>query len=200
MPGVIRKLEEVVVNRIAAGEVIQRPANALKEMLENSLDAGSTQLTVTVKGGGLKILQIQDNGTGIRKEDMDIVAERFTTSKLKEFSDLTTISTYGFRGEALASISHVAHLSILTKTRHSPCGYKCEYKDGVPVSPPIPLAANQGTTITVEDLFYNIPTRRAALRSSAEEHNKIADVVTKYAIHNSGWALLSRRWGRPAWT
>ena len=195
MPGVITKLEEVVVNRIAAGEVIQRPANALKEMLENSLDAGSTQITVTVKGVGLKILQIQDNGTGIRKEDMDIVAERFTTSKLKEFSDLTTISTYGFRGEALASISHVAHLSILTKTKHSPCGYKCEYKDGVPVSPPIPLAANQGTTITVEDLFYNIPTRRAALRSSAEEHNKIADVVTKYAIHNSGVGFALKKVG-----
>jgi len=195
MPGVIRKLEEVVVNRIAAGEVIQRPANALKEMLENSLDAGSTQITVTVKGGGLKILQIQDNGTGIRKEDMSIVAERFTTSKLKQFSDLSSISTYGFRGEALASISHVAILSILTKTKHSPCGYKCEYKDSVPVTEPKAMAANQGTTITVEDLFYNVPTRRAALRSSAEEHNKIADVVTKYAIHNSGVGFALKKMG-----
>ena len=87
----------------------------------------------------------------------------------------------------------------MTKTRHSPCGYKCQYKDGVPVSGPTPLAANQGNTITVEDLFYNVPTRLAALRSSAEEFNKIADVVTKYAIHNAGWALLSRSWGRWAW-
>jgi len=195
MPGMIKKLEEVVVNRIAAGEVIQRPANALKELLENSLDAGSKQITVTVKGGGLKMLQIQDNGTGIRKEDMGIVAERFTTSKLKEFSDLTSISTYGFRGEALASISHVAHLSILTKTRQSPCGYKCEYKDSVVLSGPTPLAANQGTTITVEDLFYNVPTRRAALRSGAEEHNKIADVVTKYAIHNTGVGFALKKVG-----
>ena len=195
MPGVIKKLDEVVVNRIAAGEVIQRPSNALKEMLENSLDAGSSQITVTVKGGGLKILQIQDNGTGIRKEDMAIVAERFTTSKLKEFSDLTSISTYGFRGEALASISHVAHLSILTKTRNSACGYKCEYKDGAPVMDPKPLAANQGTTITVEDLFYNVPTRRAALRSNAEEHNKIAEVITKYAIHNSGVGFALKKMG-----
>ena len=163
-PGVIKKLDEVVVNRIAAGEVIQRPANAIKEMLENSIDAGSKMITVTVKGGGLKMLQIQDNGTGIRKEDMAIVAERFTTSKLREFKDLSNIATYGFRGEALASISHVAHLSILTKTRDSKCGHKAEYRDSVMVSGPTPVASNQGTTITVEDLFYNISTRRAALR------------------------------------
>ena len=93
LPGVIKKLDEVVVNRIAAGEVIQRPANAIKEMLENSIDAGSKMITVTVKSGGMKMLQIQDNGTGIRKEDLSIVAERFTTSKLREFKELIIVNT-----------------------------------------------------------------------------------------------------------
>ena len=195
LPGTIRKLDEVVVNRIAAGEVIQRPANAIKELLENSIDAGSRSITVTAKGGGLKMLQIQDNGTGIRKDDLGIVAERFTTSKLREFSDLSSIATFGFRGEALASISHVAHLTILTKTKETPCGFKSSYRDSQMISGPSPVAANQGTTITVEDLFYNVPNRRAALRSASEEHNKIADVVTKYAIHNSGVGFVLKKQG-----
>ncbi|XP_038076827.1 DNA mismatch repair protein Mlh1-like [Patiria miniata] len=191
----IMKLDETVVNRIAAGEVIQRPANALKEMIENCLDAQATSIQITVKSGGMKLLQIQDNGTGIQKDDMEIVCERFTTSKLRQFEDLNNIATYGFRGEALASISHVAHVTITTRTEDSKCAYKGNYADGKLKAPIKPCAGNKGTQITVEDLFYNVNTRRKALKSASEEHNKIAEVVSRYAIHNSGIAFTLKKQG-----
>ncbi|XP_057561734.1 DNA mismatch repair protein Mlh1 isoform X2 [Hippopotamus amphibius kiboko] len=193
--GVIRRLDETVVNRIAAGEVIQRPANAIKEMIENCLDAKSTSIQVVVKEGGLKLIQIQDNGTGIRKEDLEIVCERFTTSKLQSFEDLARISTYGFRGEALASISHVAHVTITTKTADGKCAYRAHYSDGKMKAPPKPCAGNQGTQITVEDLFYNISTRRKALKNPSEEYGKILEVVGRYSIHNSGISFSVKKQG-----
>lgn len=193
--GVIRRLDETVVNRIAAGEVIQRPANAIKEMIENCLDAKSTSIQVVVKEGGLKLIQIQDNGTGIRKEDLEIVCERFTTSKLQSFEDLASISTYGFRGEALASISHVAHVTITTKTSDGKCAYRASYSDGKLKAPPKPCAGNQGTQITVEDLFYNIATRRKALKNPSEEYGKILEVVGRYSIHNSGISFSVKKQG-----
>ncbi|KAF5383218.1 hypothetical protein D9615_005029 [Tricholomella constricta] len=186
----IRRLQESLINRIAAGEIIHRPASALKELIENSLDAGATSIRVTIKDGGMKLLQIQDNGCGIRKIDLQILAERFTTSKLSTFSDISHIKTYGFRGEALASISHVAHLSVVTKTKSDSCAWKACYSDGVLVAP------KPGQNI--EDLFYNTPTRLSALRSTSEEYSRILDVLTKYAIHNSNVAFVCKKAGSPS--
>ncbi|KAJ2159548.1 DNA mismatch repair protein [Coemansia sp. RSA 552] len=204
-PAPIRKLDEAVVNRIAAGEIINRPSNALKELIENSLDAGATSIAITAKDGGMKVLQIQDNGHGIRVEDLPIVCERFTTSKLKVYEDLSHIQTYGFRGEALASISHVSHLSIATKQADSECAHKAHYADGklVPAKPggsssdPVPCAGNTGTMITAEDLFYNIPSRKAALKNTRDEYNRIFEVASRYSIHNAGIAFTCRKAGAP---
>ncbi|XP_039310821.1 DNA mismatch repair protein Mlh1 isoform X2 [Solenopsis invicta] len=197
-PAKIRKLDEVVVNRIAAGEIIQRPANALKELIENSLDAKATNIQITTKEGGLKLLQIHDNGTGIRKEDMDIVCERFTTSKLQKFEDLGALTTFGFRGEALASISHIALLTITTKTADEKCAYKASYINSKLKAPPVPCAGNQGTVITIENLFYNVATRRKALSNPSEEFTKITEVVMRYAVHNPAVGFTLKKHGEPS--
>lgn len=201
-PRRIRALHQDVVNKIAAGEIIVAPVHALKELIENAVDAGSTSLEILVKDGGLKLLQISDNGCGINKDDMPILCERFTTSKLKAFEDLQSIGTYGFRGEALASISHIAHLSITTKTAESSCAWKAQYAAGklAPAKPgqsadPKACAGRQGTQIQVEDLFYNVPTRRRAFRSASEEYAKIAEQVGKYAVHCQGVAFSCKKHG-----
>lgn len=201
-PRRIQALDPDVVNKIAAGEIIVAPVHALKELMENAVDAGSTSLEVLVKDGGLKLLQITDNGHGIDKEDLPILCERFTTSKLKNFEDLGNISTYGFRGEALASISHIAHLTVTTKTKDSSCAWRAHY-DGGKLSPakpgqspdPKPTAGRGGTQISVEDLFYNVPTRRRAFRSPSDEYNKIIDMVGRYAIHCAGVAFSCKKHG-----
>jgi DNA mismatch repair protein MLH1 len=137
-----------------------------------------------------------------QKEDLPILCERFTTSKLKAFEDLTSIGTYGFRGEALASISHIAHLKVATRTKESSCAWEAHYADGKLASPkpgqsaePKPKAGRQGTQITVEDLFYNVPSRRRAFRSASEEYAKILELVGKYAVHCSGVSFSCKKAG-----
>ncbi|KAA8904640.1 hypothetical protein FN846DRAFT_952062 [Sphaerosporella brunnea] len=201
-PQRIKALDQNVVNKIAAGEIIVAPVNALKELIENSVDAGATSIEITIKDGGLKLLQITDNGSGINREDLPILCERFTTSKLKKFEDLEEMQTYGFRGEALASISMIAHLTVTTKTKDSNCAWRAVYADGklAPPKPgqspdPKPCAGRQGTQITVEDLFYNTPSRRRAFRSASEEYSKILDVVGRYAVHCNGVAFSCKKHG-----
>ncbi|GJN66815.1 DNA mismatch repair protein Mlh1 [Purpureocillium lilacinum] len=201
-PRRIRALDPAVVNKIAAGEIIVAPVHALKELIENAVDAGSTAIEIVVKDGGLKQLQITDNGGGIQREDLPILCERHTTSKITKFEDLTTIGTYGFRGEALASISHIAHLSVTTRTKDSDVGWRAHYLDGK-LAPPKPgqpaepkmMASRPGTQITVEDLFFNVPTRRRAFRSHGEEFNKIIDMVGRYAIHCAGVGFTCKKGG-----
>ncbi|KAL8992947.1 MAG: hypothetical protein Q9169_006717 [Polycauliona sp. 2 TL-2023] len=204
-PKRIKALDQDVVNKIAAGEIIVAPVHALKELIENAVDAGSTSLSILAKDGGLKLLQITDNGHGINRDDLPILCERFTTSKLKTFEDLTSIGTYGFRGEALASISHIAHLTITTKTADSSCAWRAQYAGGklVPAKPgqsadPKPTAGRGGTQITVEDLFYNVPSRQKAFRSPSEEYAKILNVVGRYAVHCTGVAFSCKKHGDSA--
>ena len=205
--GSIQKLDESTINRIAAGEVVQRPSAAVKELIENCLDAQATSISLVVKDGGMEILQIQDNGSGIHRDDMTICCERFTTSKLSNFNDLKSIDTFGFRGEALASITHVARVTITSRTKSTSCAYKAKYLDGkiIPMSTgdksvPKPCAGNIGTTILVEDLFYNMGARKSSFKNTTEEYQRICDVVMKYAVRygDNGVSFSCKKHGSKA--
>ncbi|KAJ3426037.1 DNA mismatch repair protein mlh1 [Anaeramoeba flamelloides] len=199
----IKKLNENTIRQIAAGEVVQRPTSALKELLENSLDAGSTQIKIHLKKGGMKLLRVIDNGCGIKVEDLPILCERFTTSKLRSFSDLQSVSTFGFRGEALSSISFVSHLTVITQPRGSQLAYRAHFKDGKLLKPRsqqngqsqeeasvVPIAGIPGTQIEIGDLFYNQPSRLRSFKKTSEETNRILNVVRCYSINNPQVAFV----------
>ncbi|KAF3445400.1 hypothetical protein FNV43_RR10576 [Rhamnella rubrinervis] len=194
-PPQIRRLDESVVNRIAAGEVIQRPVSAVKELVENSLDAHSTSINVVVKDGGLKLIQVSDDGHGIRYEDLPILCERHTTSKLSAFEDLQSIKSMGFRGEALASMTYVGHVTVTTITEGQLHGYRVSYKDGVMEHEPKACAAVKGTQIMVENLFYNMTARRKTLQNASDDYSKIVDLMSRFAIHHVDVSFSCRKHG-----
>src|SRR5580658_4632706 len=179
--GKIHVLSERVANQIAAGEVVERPASVIKELLENALDAGSTRIRIQIEGGGKKLIQITDNGCGMVYDDAMLAFERHATSKIKETHDLLTISTLGFRGEALPSIASVARLHLETRAEEQAAGTVIEINGGKIIrveEAGLPL----GTSITVRDLFFNTPARKKFLRSESTELSHIVSLVTHYAL------------------
>lgn len=177
----IKRLDQQVINQIAAGEVVERPASVVKELIENSIDAGSTYIEVSIIDGGLSKIEVKDDGKGIASEDLDLVFERYATSKLSTAADLTNIHTYGFRGEALAAISSVSRTTVTTKRDES--ALQITSNNGV-VSPSIPASRGQGTTITIENLFSNVPARQKFMKSAETEYRYILAVFTRFALLN----------------
>src|SRR5947208_2673286 len=179
--GRIRILPDQVANQIAAGEVVERPASVVKELLENSLDAGATDVRVTVEAGGRRLIRIADNGCGMLRDDALLAFERHATSKLSDIKDLNAIATLGFRGEALPSIASVSRLLLETRSAEEQSGTAVEIAGGK-IFRCDEIAAPPGTTISVRDLFYNVPARRKFLRSEPTELAHIASLVTHYSL------------------
>jgi DNA mismatch repair protein MutL len=175
----IRQLSETLINQIAAGEVIERPASAAKELIENALDAGATRIEIATAGGGKTLLRVTDNGGGMAPADLELAIRRHCTSKLDK--DLTDIRTLGFRGEALPSIGSVARLSLLSRTAEAGEGAEISVTGGK-VAPVRPAAANRGTVVEVRDLFFATPARLKFLKSEKAEASAISDVVRRMAI------------------
>lgn len=183
----IRCLDANTVAKIAAGEVLHKPADALKELIENSIDAGATRVTITLVDGGLSKLIVADNGSGISHADLPLLCRRFATSKISSFDDLhTTLSSFGFRGEALASLSHVSHVQVTTRREGRSKGYLATYADGELVESRAMSVGTQGTTIQASDLFFNYPPRRRYLQQSqSHQIRRCIDVVRMYACRYS---------------
>ena len=185
----IHLLSEDLQNKISAGEVVERPASVVKELLENSLDAGSTQIDIVIEQGGHQLIQVRDDGIGIPENQLPLSVKRFHTSKISKLEDLFTISTLGFRGEALASIASVAHLSIVS-SNGSDDGAELSIFNGE-LGELAPAANIDGTQVTIRDLFYNTPARRKFLKTPRTEARKIIDMVRRFGLSrpNIGFSL-----------
>ncbi len=192
----IHLLSRQLANQIAAGEVVERPASILKELLENSLDAGARQIDIEVEQGGIKRIAIRDDGHGIAADELALAVSRHATSKIHSLEDLESIVSMGFRGEALASISSVSHLQLTSRQAHSEQAWQLQVSDAdLTPGKPIPAAHPPGTSVETRDLFYNIPARRKFLRSERTEYRHLEDVVRRVALarFDVGFRFLHNR-------
>lgn len=179
--GNIVLLDDNTINKIAAGEVIERPASVVKELMENAIDAGATSIKVEIKNGGISYIRITDNGKGIAPDDMEIAFERHATSKIRQAEDLEKVTSMGFRGEALASIAAISKIAMTSKTLENEIGYKIEIEGGT-ITNKEEAGCPKGTTITIEDLFFNTPVRYKFLKKDYTEAGYIEDAVTRIAL------------------
>lgn len=184
----IRRLPASLANQIAAGEVVERPASIVKELVENSLDAGARRITVILKQGGLQLISVQDDGLGIPAHELVLALAPHATSKINRVEDLAAITSMGFRGEALASIGSVAHLQITSRTYGAERGWTIH--GPAATDKPVPAAHPQGTTVTVQELFFNTPARRRFLRSERTEYRHCEDVVRRMALSRFDVAIV----------
>lgn len=191
----IALLPEVVRNQIAAGEVIERPASVVKELVENSLDAGSTLVQVDLEEGGMRLVRVTDDGIGMGPEDLQLAFVPHATSKLRDVSDLEHISSLGFRGEALASMGAIARCSILSRPADAELGWKME-NEGGRIRGPVESGGPRGTSIEVRDLFYNTPARRQFLKRKETELSRCLDVVQRAALSHPGVGFVVTHGGR----
>ena len=193
----IRELPSQLVNQIAAGEVVERPASVVKELMENALDAGARRIELDVEGGGTRLMRVRDDGGGIRKDELPLAVARHATSKINSLEDLERVATLGFRGEALPSIGAVARLAITTRTSDTEHGWKLEGDGHGNYAAPAPAAHATGTSVEVRDLFFNTPARRKFLKSEATEFGHLETVVRRIALARHDLEVQLRHNGRP---